>query len=270
VIRSFIEDRRNNAIAFEIQFLLLFSYAKDMAEQKKQFNKAAQQAKLLVANPNFQADIKALREKWRIPTDGFKSQTEADEWNGQLMLSSDLMHDEEARKLGLQKLHPADLWAGVAEIDARLPHHLFKADILELIYKYQLSVQWQNNLQEYSLTNAFDERFLFDSVAVSYTRDPQTGLWEIHIIVHENTTLQNVKDSWHLVKGFQKHLPFRKRQKIREIKQLDRDKLAYELDQGGKSYKSIAIALTKEFGKDIDYNEVSKFIERHKKKIGLN
>jgi hypothetical protein len=91
----------------------------------------------------------------------------------------------------------------------------------------------------------------------------------LFIEIEDDTTLEDVKMFWSEIKDHQRRLESYNKKKFQPIKEFDRDKLALDLDQEGKTLKNIAEELKQKFGKEYDWTEVSKFIQRHKQKSGM-
>lgn len=235
-----------------------------------------QRAKLLIARPDFQKDMLKLRQKWEIPKEGLKDEDENQQWRHNFNKSDDDFVKNEWPKYrkGLEKLEKHGNFfeheKRLKEINSFAPLNAFRLDIKALIKKYRLPLRWESSLQRYLLFNDADNMSLHIGITMSTTRDEDTNLDILRIEIEDDTTLEDIKASWKDIKHHQRKLNSRTQEKFQPIKNFERDKRAYELDHSGKMLKEIAVILNKEAGKEYEWSDVSKFIERHRKKLGIN
>lgn len=192
------------------------------------FGSTEDEVKLLLSKPQFHKDIISLRSKWKIPCEGYKTNTEWNAWNDNLT-SQD--RDE------------------------------LQADIYGLIATYELSERWVSALRQYLLDNVHTRlrnmpytawRFDYEGDAAN----PQ-NIQAVWIKVDADTTQREVKEALSQAK---KMLP-RKRKK-QAYTYLDHALRAKELKNPETKWSSVTKQVNEEFGTNYDENYVIKMVSR--------
>jgi uncharacterized protein YabN with tetrapyrrole methylase and pyrophosphatase domain len=107
-------------------------------------------------------------------------------------------------------------------------------------------------------------------VSIHGERDKDTDLERLYVEIEDDTILEDVKQQWQDIKYQQKQLHSHTKDKFQPIKRYDRDKMADDLKRKGYKLADIAKELSEKLSEDYDWYDVSKFIERHRKKLGIN
>lgn len=247
---------------------------------KKQSERAKLKFQKLVSRPDFQADIQALRKKWRIPAIGLKTDKESEEWYRWRDEFNDQFEKNEwpalSRKLWRMRegIKTASDYRAFKEkekeYNERFPINDYNKDIARLISKYKQSPRLEWMLTHYLL---FNKAEMYGPIGVSVRitggdgRRYGTG---VSIGIEADTTLADIKAAWPMVKHAQKKLVTYKQKKFQPIQNFDRDQYAYELKLQGKTSTAIASILKKEYGGSLLYSDIPKLIKRHKKRLDIN
>ncbi|MFH1792693.1 MAG: hypothetical protein ABH819_03615 [Patescibacteria group bacterium] len=243
---------------------------------KKLTVRAKQRAKLLIARPDFQDDVLAIRNKFKIPPSGFTDDDTNQKWHHEFYQSDDNYFKEawpKARGIIIQlkkegKLKKAEELQ--KEFNNEAPINIFRIRIKKLLKKYKLPLEWKESVRRYILFNNIDSMWLPGNVTINEKVDQDTNLIKLSIGIDDSTTIEDIKKSWGTIKFHQKRLHSYKHDKFQPIKNFDRDKEAYDLKKSGKTYSEIAEILSKKFNKIYGYEDVGSFIKRHKQKTGIN
>jgi hypothetical protein len=233
-----------------------------------------QEIKVLVSRPAFQKEISDLRKKWNIPQDGIKTEDDNQEWNRNLDTATDRYHEKEwpkcraeiDRLIKERKFREAE--EKRKEHNAKAPLNEFREDIWSIVRKYRLSPRWHTGIRRYLLFNDPDNLNLTAGVTMVVTWE--NGMKRLALEIDGDTTLRDIRQVWPSVKRMQKDLMYRKADKFQPIKNFERDKMIYELEQDGKSEKDIGDIIQQEFGDTLDYNEINIAIKRYKKRLNIN
>ena len=242
----------------------------------KLFQRARQRAKLIIARPDFQENISSLRKKFNIPADGLKGERKIQKWHHEFYQSDDDYHETvwRSRRHEIIRLKKERKFREAEELSRDLnntsPVNAFRITIKNLLRKYKIPLRWNDSIRRYTLFNDINNMWLPGGLLIQERMDEDNGLMRLYIEIDDDTTLEDIKQGWQRVKYHQKKLHSRTRDKFQPIKEFERDKKAYELDRQGKSLKEIVKTLFNESGETYEWTEASKFIERHRKKIGIN
>lgn len=242
----------------------------------EKWNKRSEEkAKRLLYNPVFQDDIKNLRKKWGIPIEGIKTNKKAEEFEMWLCNESDRWHKNEWPKYReeLLKLKQNDYLQyeqRLKIVNGQNPLNAFKNDIKKLVKKNYLSPRWEDKVETYLRFNENLQAPMGLVVELKNSKD-DSSLEEIVLHIEKDTTLQDIKDEWKSIEFFQNKLPYKTQKTFQSIdeKNLERGKRAYELKKGGRTLKEVAKILNEEFQIDCFWTDVSKYIERYKKQVGI-
>lgn len=208
----------------------------------QRYDFAQQQADLLLSNPVVQVEITKLRQELGIPLDGFKMEELAEEWKKENWYYRNFDNDNDPES-------PAD-----------------KA-ITKILHEHHLPSGWHNSLKRYLFLNNPSDMQLPTEIRVHIINDEDTGQPEIHIIINETTTSDDVVADWHRVEAYKDKLPYvrvKKRQTIYNLKMVKR---AAQLHKGGMKPAKIAVQLHEEGYKNHTGYEVSQWLKRHKKRV---
>jgi hypothetical protein len=198
-----------------------------------------QKINLLINRPDFEKAILFLREKWNIPKNGIKNQEEFDQLNNKIPVK-DLLDD-----------------------------------IKKIIHDQKISPRWINGVKRYLFLNDPNNMAIFIGPVITTKVDMNSDLETISIEINEDTTIKDIKAIWSEVKTSQSRLLYKKRDKNQPIKNFERNKEAYDLQQQGKSLNEIADIFS-----NTEYNlknrvtiadvDIADWIRKYKKIIGIN
>jgi hypothetical protein len=245
------------------------------AQVKKLSSRQKQKIKVLISKPDFINAISELRKKWNIPKDGFKDQSLLDKWRQQLELNTQAYFDNELpseRKKLLEIKNQGDhnkYRKLLNDFNNKVPKNAFIRDIKKLAKDQKLSPRWVEGIRRYILTNDADRMGVFIGPVISTKIDFEFDTQVISIEIDADTTLSDIKAIWPSVKSAQKNLQYKTQDKFQPLRQFDRNKKAYELQQRGMKYEEIAKELSTN-GDQYEYEEVGKMIERYKKKVDIS
>ncbi len=236
-----------------------------------------QRLQILYARPDFQADVTEFRKRWNIPEDGLK--TEEDNYAWKMWLEKETRrYIDEHREEHHQQMQ--DLLAQNKHIESddlnkafnqSIPRNAFRLEILRFLKKYKIPSQWEEVTRRYLLfNNTIDERMPINSITLQENWDFDLGGWQLTLLLSADTTLDDVKAIWPLVKEQQAKLYDHESKKFQPIPNLKIDERAYELKKLKMTYSKIADQIVKEFNlSDYTYKEVSESLRRHKKRLGV-
>lgn len=205
--------------------------------------RSEQRANILITNKDFVSDVQAIRNKWDFP----KTDTSPDAEVEMLKLCEIFEKDEE-RQRNIRK------------------------DIGILAKKYKLGPSWIEGIYSYALHN--DPFFLSRPIIldIEVKENEDTGLEELWVRIDPDTSIEDIKFAWERISRIQKHLNYAGNKKFQpvDVNVAKRDAYAYELKQKGLQLREIAEQVTAKFprsnGEDYWWSDVSKMIERHKKR----
>lgn len=229
-----------------------------------------------MSNPEFQRDISELRVLWKIPSDGLKTNEESEKWHNQHCEDSERYFDEVwlANRPKFETLRQEKKFLEVDKLKKELndanPVNALRKSIKNLLVKYRLAPRWESPVKMYLLSNQLQGMGMFLGVVTRLELDEDNGLERLLIEINDDTTLDDVKRSWSWIKIQQNKLSYKKQKKFQPIRQFERDKMAFELNEQGKTLKEIADELGRKFEKEYEWYEISKFIQRHRGKVGMN
>ncbi len=222
---------------------------------RKESAKAEQAMKLLLANPKFKTAVDSLRIKWGV-------------------YSKDPQRSENIKKL--EKSHSSP-WAYSEEVIGTPDVWIRKnqdspyyKDLTNLARRFKLDKNyWLAVLWQYVRTGEYRQDNLYAEAApiVGMSRDEETGMRRVTLLIGAGTTFKDVKAEWHNVEKMKKFVYGRP--KFKPWKNFERDSRAYELCLEGKTINEIDGILRKEYGADLDYGNIKKIISTYRKKLEL-
>lgn len=242
---------------------------------KKLSSRQQQKIKVLINQPDFTKATLDLRVKWNIPEEGFNTQKEIDNWY-QLVEQDTKNFIEQnwtRKKKELQKIKESGdhfkYKSLLDDFNHSIPRNALLRGIRALVKEFKLSPRWVRGINRYLLTNDPETLGMFIGPVISTKIDFEFDTQVISIEIDADTTLNDIKAIWPSVKSAQKKLRYKTQDKFQPLRQFERNKKAYELQQQGLSYEDIA----KELSNDEDvyaYGDIGKMIERYKKKVDIN
>lgn len=243
----------------------------------KRLERVKQRLGILFVRPDFHGDVLVFRKKWNIPEDGIETEDGNSEWRRWLTQETNTYTEKyltdykvKAQALTDQgKLNERDDLH--KEFNAKVPLNAFRLGVLGFLKKYQIPFQWEEVVRRYLLFNKDIEPHIpLNSVTLQEDWNFDIGSWELSLKLGADTTLEDVKAIWSLVKTQQKKLHDYTNKKFQPIPNLEVDQRAYELKQQKLSHKDIADKITEEFNLDsYTYKEVSESLRHHKMRLGL-
>lgn len=238
---------------------------------ERQRERLEQRIKVLVNRPDFQKDILFLRNKWKIPQDGLKSDEDYENWSTKLLEKTDKYYDKNwpKEKKKIIELREKGKHEEANElknkINKQAPLNEFGNDVWVMIINYRLSPRWYEGIKHYLLYN--DSKNMGIPVGTTVLNNWDHGIPIVSIQFDKDTTLEDIKRAWSWARKMYRGGVFHK---FQPIKKLDRDKRTYELKNEGKDWEEIAEIIESEFGDDLDYNEINIAINRYKKRLNIN
>lgn len=240
------------------------------------FSKGNQRAKILIANPNFQEAVRLVREKFDIPSEGFIDQEINEKWHHDFYIKDDDYFSENWMKtcLEIKKLREEKKFNEAYELQQKFnnesPVNAFRIAVKLILLDFRLPLGWEESIRRYILFNDIDHMWIPSNIVIRQDFDKDTLLTRLSILIDDSTTLEDIKNAWPRIKHFQEKLQSYSKKKNQPIKNFERDQLAYNLKQSGKTYNEIADELSKSFNKTFSYDDVASFIKRYKKTVGIN
>lgn len=244
----------------------------------KRRERIRQKLDILYARPDFQLDVTEFRKRWNIPEDGIKTEEDNQSWREWLEDETNKyieQHRQEHHKQMqdlLQQNKQAERDDLHKAFNSRVPRNAFRLEILRFLKKYKIPFQWQEITRRYLLFNKKndDERMPINSVTLQENWDFDINGWQLTLILSADTTLDDVKAIWPLVKAEQSKLYDHESKKFQPIPNLKIDERAYELKQQKMTNSSIADEINKEFPHlSYTYKDVSDSLRRHKKRLRI-
>lgn len=236
-----------------------------------------QKLDILHARPDFQTDVSEFRKRWDIPQDGIKTEEDNHAWKMWLEKETRRYidehraeHHQQMQDLLAQKKHIESDDLNKA-FNQRIPRNAFRLEILRFLKKYKIPYQWEEITRRYLLFNKHDDEWMpINSVTLQENWDFDIGGWQLTLILSADTTLEDIKAIWPLVKEQQSKLYDYPYKKFQPIPNLEIDKRVGELKQQKMTNSSIADEINKEFPHlSYTYKDVSDSLRRHKKRLGI-
>jgi len=241
------------------------------------FNRSRQRLKLIFSRPDFLKKVQELRKEFSIPTNGIKTNEESGKWEDDLCQKTEDYYDLiplEKRKeiIDLKnngKYHEAEL-IEKQENDAA-PLNSWRIKIKLLLKDYRLPLSFEESIKRFVMFNeTADKAWIASNIFITEKIDEDTGLKQLLIGINDETTLEDIKKSWHFISHSRDRLYSKIKKKNQPIKNFERNKRAYDLKLEGKNLNEIADLLSEEYKKDYVYSDVADFIKKHKKSVGVN
>ncbi len=239
--------------------------------QKRQSKRTNQKIKILINRPDFQKDITFLRNKWKIPQEGIKTEKENEDWNDWILDETDSYYYEkwpiETKKMiELRKVKKYDEAEEIKrKINTSAPLNALNNDIWAIIIKYCLPVKWHSGIKNYLLSGDSDDLKFQTGLTVNFNWDH--GILRPSIEFDEDTTLPDLKRVWSWAR---KLLKRKKNVKFQPLKNFERDKEVYQLKQANKGWKEIAEKISARYSKELDYNDINIIVKRYKERLHIN
>lgn len=243
----------------------------------KRLERIKQKLGILYARPDFQADVLVFRKKWNIPEDGIKTEDDNHDWR--IWLSEETNkyvdqylpeHRKEAQELLNQNklIERDDLNKA---FNNKVPRNAFRLQILGFLKRYKIPSQWEEITRRYLLFNKEIEPHIpLNSVTLQENWDFDIGSWQLSLLLSADSTLEDIKAIWPLVKEQQSKLYDYSDKKFQPIPNLEIDKRAYELKLQKLTHAEIANKITLEFNlSTYTYKEVSDSLCKHKKRLRI-
>lgn len=207
-----------------------------------------QRAVYLLAKPEFQKDVKAIRKAAGLPTNGFKNEEALEAWRD-------------------KHFYNQYNW------DTNVEYKVVDKLVYELITKkqYELSGEWHYSLKQYVFLNELDEMRLYTGdVTLGLERDADTGEVTLLLRVSSDVTEKEFKDSWELIKQWRSEngIKTREDRRLAHPKNLSKGLFAFNLKQSGASNKEIATAIEAKFGGICMPDDAKTIINNFKKQLG--
>jgi hypothetical protein len=229
-----------------------------------------QEAQKIVDNPYFQEEMIRLRKKWNIPEQGFTDIDKHQEWAKAFDRQEYeyIWSDEQAKARRLlkekrQKLSPQEYTIAEEkkdweELNAKIPVNEFHMDLNILRRELGLENYWDNFMQGYLISNKAGRLQGYNSYIESRIKADSTDS-ELYLRIFANTTLDDIKEMWHLVELHQSKLPgYKKLHRDSDPQIIERDKYIMELIVQGKKPRHIKHMVYNKFVGENDekYNEI--------------
>ncbi|MCW1930107.1 MAG: hypothetical protein KIH62_002205 [Candidatus Kerfeldbacteria bacterium] len=232
--------------------------------------------------PEFIAEVKRLRKKWKISPNGIKGNKRGLKWQQNLNIQSDDYLKSSEFQLAGQKIKKIlkNIEAGNSinivedrriaqeledQLNQQIPINNFYNDIRTLQRLGNLSYAYEETTKRYVLYNVIDS-IKTPSVGVRVNlRDPYKR--EIFINLYPETAQEDIIAIWDQVKFHQRNAIYGKVKKtVKDNPQLKRDLRVLALSERGLSTEEIIETIQKEFGEGLIYTEIADIRYRMKKK----
>lgn len=210
---------------------------KDFEYYRKKVRRARQNYKALLAKPDFQKDVLAFRKKWRVPENGLNSDDAYKKW-----------------KRSVSKKKEAE----------------YCTDVHEIMRTHKINPHHELTIRRYCLYNDPRPTFSMLNVVTIETGKSDNDNYFLKLLIGPDTRLDDVKKVWSFVEEEQEKLVSWKQKKFQPWRNFERDKYIYKLRERGKKLKEVAEEANKKYKPHVQYFEISKIIERYKKKLGIN
>jgi hypothetical protein len=201
-----------------------------------------QQAKLLLSNPAIQQNIIALRKELQLHLGGFADEEQANKWK-----------DEHWRYFWFDKDNDPE-----AQTD--------KA-ITKILHENNLPSGWHHSLKRYLFLNDPNDLQLPTELGIRIINNEVTGQPEIHIIINETTTSDDIVAEWYRIEWYKDQLPYKRVKKRQAVYAIERDKFIYQLHIDGLKPKAIALKLKEKGYPTCSGYEVSQWLKIHKYRV---
>lgn len=209
-------------------------------KRRKEFFK--QQAEVLLSSTAIQSSIIALRKELKLPPNGFGTEKLADRWK-----------DEH--------------WHYIWFDDENDPEAPTDKAITEILQDNHLPSGWHHSLKRYLFLNNPDDMQLPTELGIRIVKNSDTGQPEIHIIINETTSSDDIVAEWYRVEWFKDQLPYKRVKKRQSIYNLKTVKRADELHKAGSKPVKIALMLQEEKLGNYSNYEISQMLKRYKKRV---
>ena len=219
-------------------------------------DKAEQAKKVLEANPLFQRAVFEFQGKWH------------------------LSENNEDRETNLSRLSEAKYFSVVGKRLIFSYRYIKKGtliyeDVLKILKQFNLSeYYWFGSVSCYLMYNKFPSFHSADTAetepAIIEKKDPTSKLPIIYLRLGRNTTLDDIKDSWSLVRPSltaEEDQDTKHRHNPR--KNAGRDSDIFKLYQRKRTTEEIARAILAKYGQDVDHGNIKKIISIMKKHLGI-
>jgi hypothetical protein len=209
-------------------------------KRRKEFFK--QQAELLLSNPAIQSSIADLRKELQLPPSGFDTEQLADKWK-----------DEH--------------WHYIWFDDDNDPEAPTDKAITKILQDNRLPSGWHHSLKRYLFLNNPDDMQLPTELGIGIIKNKDTGQPEVHIIINETTSSDDIVAEWYRVEWYKDQLPYRRVKKRQSIYNLKTAKRADELHKAGMKPAKIALRLQEEKLGNYSGYEISQLLKRYKNRV---
>jgi exonuclease VII large subunit len=125
---------------------------------QKASSRLKQEIKVLVSKPSFLNAVLILRKKWKIPNEGFRSQTDLDKWYQKINEDTEEYFNQfwpskrqklvELKSKGNFLEHKKTL----DEFNNKAPRNVFLIDVKKLTQKQKLSPRWTDGIKRFLLS----------------------------------------------------------------------------------------------------------------------
>lgn len=227
-----------------------------MPKKSKDYSKArfrwmTQRAKLMLYKEESQKELQRLRNKWDIPTQGFKTQSSYLSWR-EKVINMSIKHHKPLK-------FDADIYNFLTKIDA--PHNYF------------------HHFKSYTLFNTLNEDYtamgnqplIFKAIKTNRSLGKgRKSIQKVTIDIYPDTVLEDIIECWSEIQSYQiEMIGYRNNNRQKRMDTLERDLFIYELHLKGFSYKEISKEVKKIYsnGTSLSYADIGTYIKRVKKRI---
>lgn len=150
-------------------------------------------------------------------------------------------------------------------INSEAPLNAFNNDIWVMIVNYDLPPKWHEGVKNYLLSNNPDYLRQQSGLIVRFNWDH--GVMRPSIEFDKDTTLADLRRAWSWARKLLKN---KRNTKFQPIKNFERDKMIYTLQQKNKGWEEIAKEISNKYGDELDYNDINVIVKRYKKRLHIN
>lgn len=187
-----------------------------------------------MSKPDFQDDIKTIRNKNNLPDDGFVNAKAAEIWK-------------------VENIHlKLNAWEKIDN------------SITTMLHKYHLGPIWHHSLKRYLLLNNPDDMQLPTEIQVGMKRDMDTGRWQVVMYIPEDASQAEIRAVLPQVSEWQRRIHHKKELKRQPAPYTALARQAFEAHEQLRSYEKVGQKL------GISASRARDLVRNFKNQAGIN
>jgi hypothetical protein len=200
---------------------------------------AVQAAKVLIANPNFQADVAEARRKNLIPSQGLLDDASKESWYSEHI------------NLRLNAEEPLN------------------EAVAAILLQFRLGPDWRHSIKRYILLNNPNDMQLPEHIEMGLKLDEDTGRWRVVVNIPEFASYADIKAAIPAITELQNAIRGKPLMRQPSHNQ-ELAEEAYAIHRQVKSYAKTATILSEKMGTKIEWQSVRDLIRSYKIRVGLS